>query len=325
MSWFLFCLLLGPTEGLEAGFIDDDFFQPQAVRVDARGRIFVVDSGNHRIVAFDEAGERLFEIGGRRGQAPGEFDSPADVAFAANGDILAADHGNRRIQRFGPEGAYRDMIKISHPVGTLLALPNGDFVLTESNGFSFAMEMGGDAERHRFRQYNASGEQTRAFGSFQEHENPLLQVFLNNGPVVVLEGTLVMASSLRNELTFYGDKETTARYPIAFEPREPEAKMTKAKGPDGSDMFQMRVVADMLCRAMAALPPDALLMLRAIEIGEDGEDPRLELVKLDRDGALLKRYPGVFHALSLAVSTDGSVAYIALADDEGWTIGRRSL
>lgn len=78
---------------------------PTDVAVGVNGRAFVVDGGNHRVVAFTPTGEHLFSIG-RRGSANGEFKDPSGVGIDRQGRIYVADKGNRRIQIFDAGGAF---------------------------------------------------------------------------------------------------------------------------------------------------------------------------------------------------------------------------
>ena len=60
--------------------------------------LIVADRGNHRIVCFNNEGEKVFDFG-KRGRAPEDFSSPADVATHGN-RIFVLDTGNNRVQVF---------------------------------------------------------------------------------------------------------------------------------------------------------------------------------------------------------------------------------
>ncbi|HUG33299.1 MAG TPA: flippase activity-associated protein Agl23, partial [Anaerolineales bacterium] len=55
------------------------FWGPRGIAVDSLGRVFVADTGNKRIVVFDEDGNYLTEFGSS-GFDPGQFDEPVGVA-----------------------------------------------------------------------------------------------------------------------------------------------------------------------------------------------------------------------------------------------------
>lgn len=60
--------------------------------------LFVADQGNHRIVCFSAAGEKIFAFG-MPGHAPEQLLSPADVAVSGN-RVFVLDTGNNRVQIF---------------------------------------------------------------------------------------------------------------------------------------------------------------------------------------------------------------------------------
>ena len=101
------------------------FLFGQAVRVDPRDNIWVVDRGSNMVIKFDSGGRVLMTMGrkpeavvlaaGRgagRGATgagiPGDnFNRPADVAWDAAGNIFIADgYGNARIAKFDQNGKY---------------------------------------------------------------------------------------------------------------------------------------------------------------------------------------------------------------------------
>jgi DNA-binding beta-propeller fold protein YncE len=77
---------------------------PSDVAIGRDGRVYVVDSGNHRIAVFERGGKRLFTFG-ERGSGPGQLSDPVGLGIAPSGQVYVADKGNRRIQIFSAEGA----------------------------------------------------------------------------------------------------------------------------------------------------------------------------------------------------------------------------
>src|SRR3989304_5779438 len=63
------------------------------------GRIYVVDSENHRIVRISDMAARGWTVLGRPGSGVREFSSPAGLALDARGRIYVADSGNHRTLR----------------------------------------------------------------------------------------------------------------------------------------------------------------------------------------------------------------------------------
>jgi streptogramin lyase len=89
-----------------AGDDERSFSMPTDVAFAADGSIYISDGyGNSRVVHVDPDG-RFIRAWGRRGSAPGEFDTPHSVAVAADGRVLVSDRHNHRIEIFDPEGRY---------------------------------------------------------------------------------------------------------------------------------------------------------------------------------------------------------------------------
>lgn len=72
---------------------------PQGLVIDPSGNLYIVDSGNNRIVKCDSAGNFLQEVGGF-GWEDGELNSPAYVAMDNGLSIYVSDTRNRRVERF---------------------------------------------------------------------------------------------------------------------------------------------------------------------------------------------------------------------------------
>ena len=92
-----------------AGAGEDTFNQPSAVAIAPNGDIFVADghggNTNARIVKFDKNGKFL-KTWGKKGTAPGEFDTPHALAFDSQGRLFVGDRANNRIQIFDQDGKF---------------------------------------------------------------------------------------------------------------------------------------------------------------------------------------------------------------------------
>ncbi len=87
----------------EYGVPGDDaahFRAPTGIALDARGDLFVSDTGNHRVQVFDPGRTLRATIGrpGVAGSGPDELNSPARMTVSADGHLYVADSGNHRVQ-----------------------------------------------------------------------------------------------------------------------------------------------------------------------------------------------------------------------------------
>jgi hypothetical protein len=103
---------------------------------EAGDRIYVLDAGGinsewHRVVIFDEEGNKIKEIG-RRGANPGEFNLPTQLTVASDGTLYVLDAGNFRVQAFSSDGEFlRAWGKVGRNLGDF-ARPRG--IATDSQG-----------------------------------------------------------------------------------------------------------------------------------------------------------------------------------------------
>lgn len=92
-----------------AGNGPDTFNQPSDVVVADSGDVFVADGhdgdSNARIVKFRKDGT-FVRTWGKRGSAPGEFNTPHAIAIDSRGRVFVGDRANNRIQIFDQEGAF---------------------------------------------------------------------------------------------------------------------------------------------------------------------------------------------------------------------------
>jgi DNA-binding beta-propeller fold protein YncE len=97
-----------------AGTGPDTFNGPCDVVVAPNGDIFVADGHggdtNARVVKFSKDGKYIKEWG-KKGSAPGEFDTLHSIAMDSKGRIFVADRGNSRIQIFDQDGRFLDQWK----------------------------------------------------------------------------------------------------------------------------------------------------------------------------------------------------------------------
>ncbi len=71
----------------------------------ASNKIYVADTGNSLLRAYDRDGKFLFSLG-VPGSRAGQFDDPSSISIGADGRIYVADRGNRKIEVFTPDGLF---------------------------------------------------------------------------------------------------------------------------------------------------------------------------------------------------------------------------
>jgi DNA-binding beta-propeller fold protein YncE len=102
-------LLLTLGKAGVAGDGPGEFNRPSAVFVAPNGDIFVGDGhggdSNARIVKFAPDG-RFLATWGRKGTAPGEFETPHAIAMDSRGRLFVGDRGNDRVQLFDQDGNF---------------------------------------------------------------------------------------------------------------------------------------------------------------------------------------------------------------------------
>ena len=75
--------------------------RPTGVIVDADGYLFIVDSGNHRIVGSDRNGFRcVVGCDGVSGARSSQLRYPQTMSFDMDGNIFVTDRDNSRLQKF---------------------------------------------------------------------------------------------------------------------------------------------------------------------------------------------------------------------------------
>ncbi|MFN7975599.1 MAG: NHL repeat-containing protein [Acidobacteriota bacterium] len=81
------------------------FKKPEGVAAAADGGFYVVDTGAHRVTAFDRDG-RFVRTFGKKGSGPGELFKPESATVDDDGRVYVADEGNHRVVVFDAAGAF---------------------------------------------------------------------------------------------------------------------------------------------------------------------------------------------------------------------------
>lgn len=123
-----------------AGDGPDTFNMPSAVLIAPNGDIFVGDghggTSNARMLKFSKDG-RLLKIWGKKGSAPGDFETPHSLAMDSRGRLFVGDRENNRIQIFDQEGTFLEEWK-------QFGRPSGIFI--DRNDMLYAADHQSDAK-----------------------------------------------------------------------------------------------------------------------------------------------------------------------------------
>jgi hypothetical protein len=87
----------------EFGTNSGQFNTPKGIAYDSDGTLFIVDSGNSRIVLVQ--GTSVVETTGSNGTDLGQFDGPVNLGTGSRG-VYVGDAGNNRIQTFSPSESH---------------------------------------------------------------------------------------------------------------------------------------------------------------------------------------------------------------------------
>ena len=137
---------------------------PRGIAVDAQGRVFVADTGNKRILAYDADGNFILQIGSQ-GLSIGQFDEPVGLAFDPRGYLYVADTWNQLVQVFAPS---EDGLTYSPSLQWDIAgwygesLDNKPYLAVDNQGHIFVT----DPEAFRVLEFTANGSFIRTWGDY---------------------------------------------------------------------------------------------------------------------------------------------------------------
>jgi len=150
------------------------FYMPAAIGFDFKNRMFVLDSGNHRIQIFGPDGQFERSLGSY-GAAPGNLASPMGMWVYPDGSLIVADARNRRLQPYGASGAPLDTIALDFAPLDVVGTRDRLFVLRLAQA---SMIMGPD-ERALVQVLDRSGAPLDAFVDAVEAQAGILYLLRN--------------------------------------------------------------------------------------------------------------------------------------------------
>ncbi|MCZ6820249.1 MAG: NHL repeat-containing protein [Calditrichaeota bacterium] len=142
--------------------------QPQALAVDAKGQVFVLDTGNNRILKFDRNGKFIYAVGGF-GWEEEQFDQPRDISVKLLLDVFVADYNNERVERYDKDLNYLSSYDSDDTLPSELQFGFPTGIDISRHGELFVC----DSENDRVLKLNSSGEPVLSFGDFNWGEGQL--------------------------------------------------------------------------------------------------------------------------------------------------------
>lgn len=140
----------GPGKG------EGEFYGPHGICFDDRGNMYVVDSGNHRVQKFDDAGKFILQFG-EKGEYEKQLSNPTDIVYSKN-RLYVTDTDNKRIAAYDDSGNFIENITVEgleKPRGISLST-NRLMISDEKSGLIF---------------YDVEEKTSRAFYSFKGRKN----------------------------------------------------------------------------------------------------------------------------------------------------------
>jgi sugar lactone lactonase YvrE len=137
---------------------------PRGIAVDARGHVFVADTGNKRILVYDADGNFILQIGSE-GLSIGQFEEPVGLAFDPRGYLYVADTWNQRVQVFTPSTdglAYSPLIQWDIAGWYGESLDNKPYLAADNQGNIFIT----DPEAFRVLEFTTNGTFIRTWGEY---------------------------------------------------------------------------------------------------------------------------------------------------------------
>jgi hypothetical protein len=254
---------------------EEYFHQPSDIAIDERqSLIYVVDSGNHRLVAFDFDGQ-LVRVIGKAGQGPGEFSRPSGAFVYPDSRLAVADYQNNRIQLFDPTGKFVSSINTKEVrVADLMVVEDLFYTIPSFGTSGFNLNMGSDADSQPLVvALDDKGGVVReiTISDFPEKQ-PFVRalkhrVCLSRAP----DGRLFLPFGTMNIIQVFDPKgEKLAQFdrPLAFKPLVPELASQKSGIAGNSKVVQMVARIDLVSRA-AQFGPDGMLYILTFSVSMD--------------------------------------------------------
>jgi len=170
-------------------------YGPRGISVDAKGRVYIADTGNKRIVVFDSDGKFVAQFG-TEGFEVGQFSEPVDVKLDAQDNVYVTDTWNQRVQVFSPAADGLSFTPLKQwPINgwKSQSLDNKPFIAVAPNGHVFAT----DPEGYRVLEFTSDGQFVQTWGAFDTDNSSF---GLTSGIAVNSQGQIWVSDAGNNRL-----------------------------------------------------------------------------------------------------------------------------
>jgi len=134
-------------------------FFPTGISVNSRlNNVYVVDSGNNRMMVYDREGNYKFSWGSK-GTGNGEFSNPQGIALDQDENVYVVDHWNHRIQKFNANGVF--LTQWGQDIGTNSLYWPID-ITVDDEGYVFVC----DTYNNRIQVFDQNGNYIKSIGEF---------------------------------------------------------------------------------------------------------------------------------------------------------------
>lgn len=205
----------------------------EKIAVGPGGRLAVPDREQDRVRLYSADGSLVADLGGT-GAGPGELRSPEDAVFGPDGSLWVSDAGNGRLARFGPDGAYRDVLPVRDAYYAADLEVAGDRVL--------AFLARAEAGARSVRAYGPDGRERATFHPRRPaYQRVPYWTAAHDHLLATSEGHLVAGGNLRYPLVHYGPdgslRDSIGRPPPSWSPA-PKPERGAFSGPDRFRAFE---------------------------------------------------------------------------------------
>lgn len=131
---------------------------PEDVAAFDSSSVYVTDSGNDRVIKYDEDGN-YDSTYGSAGTGNGEFDAPTGIATDSAGNVFVVDTGNNRIQKFNSSGVYQSQFGSAGSGDGQFSGPTRIFIDADDNIYV------ADTGNNRIQKFNSAGTYQMQWGA----------------------------------------------------------------------------------------------------------------------------------------------------------------